>query len=146
MKYRTRINYSEEQKAQMWDRWQKGESLHSIARLFDRGHSSISRILSETGGIRPMQRTRSCLSLSLSEREEISRGIDSELSIRSIAALLDRSPSTISREINRNGGYYQYRATQAEKAAWDRAQRPKRCKLACNKPLSRIVAKKLQSQ
>ena len=146
MKYRTRIYYSEAQKSQMWDRWQKGESLHSIARLFDRGHSSISRILSITGGIRPQKRTRSSLALTLSEREDISRGIAAKLAIRAIAAQLGRSPSTVSREINRNGGYYDYRAAIAEQAAWDRAQRPKRCKLACNKPLSRIVAKKLQSQ
>lgn len=146
MKYRTRIYYSEEQKCQMWDRWQKGESLHAIARLFDRGHSSISRILSESGGIHPKQRTRSRLSLTLSEREEISRGIAAELSMREIATHLGRSPSTICREIARNGGYYQYRAAQAEQAAWDRAQRPKRCKLACHKPLARIVARKLQSQ
>ena len=146
MKYRTRIYYSEAQKAQMWDRWQKGESLHTIARLFDRGHSSISRILSESGGIRPKLRKRSRLSLTLSEREDISRGIAAELSLRTIATQLGRSPSTISREINRNGGYYHYRAAQADKAAWDRAQRPKHCKLACHKPLARIVAKKLQSQ
>jgi IS30 family transposase len=146
MKYRTRINYSEAQKSQMWDRWQKGESLHSIAKLFDRGHSSIARILSLTGGIRPHKRRRSSLALTLFEREDISRGIAAELSIRAIAAQLGRSPSTVSREINRNGGYYDYRAAIAEQAAWDRAQRPKRCKLACNKPLSRIVAKKLQSQ
>ena len=75
MKYRTRIYYSEKQQSQMWDRWQKGESLHSIARLFDRGHGSIAGILSRTGGIRPKQRTRSRLSLTLSEREDISRGI-----------------------------------------------------------------------
>ena len=146
MKYRTRTYYSEAQKAQMWDRWQKGESLHDIGRLFDRGHGSIAGILSRAGGIRPRQRTRSHLSLTFSEREDISRGISAGLSMRSIATHLGRSPSTVSREVNRNGGYYQYRATQADKAAWDRAQRPKRCKLACNKPLSRIVAKKLQSQ
>jgi len=146
MKHRTRIYYSEEQKSLMWDRWQKGESLHSIASLFDRGHSAISRILSLTGGIRPPKRTRSSLSLTLSEREHISRSIVAELSIRSIAAQLNRAPSTISREINRNGGYDHYRAIDAEQAAWNRAHRPKRCKLICNKPLSLIVAKKLQTQ
>lgn len=146
MKRRTRICYTEEQKSQMWDRWQKGETLHSIAKLFDRGHSAISGILSLTGGIRPQKRSRSRLSLTLSEREDISRGIVSGFSIRTIATHLDRSPSTISREINRNGGYYTYRATKAEQTAWDRAQRPKLCKLVCNKPLSRVVAKKLRLQ
>lgn len=146
MKYRTRIYYTEEQKSQMWDRWQKGESLHTIARLFDRSHGSIAGILSRAGGIRPRPRIRSRLSLTLSEREDVSRGLSAGLSMRAIAAQLGRSPSTVSREIARNGGYDDYRASLAEQAAWDRAQRPKRCKLACSKPLSRVVAKKLQSQ
>ena len=144
MKYRPRICYTEEQKALMWDRWQKGESLHSIARLFDRGHSSIQRILMESGGIRPALRRRSCRSLTLEEREEISRGVVAERSIRSIAASLDRSPSTISREIHRNGGRRCYRASKADQAAWDRACRPKTCKLVANRALARIVAKQLQ--
>lgn len=146
MKYRKRIYYTKEQQAQMWDRWQKGESLHDIARLFDRNHTSVGGIIGRAGGIRPRPRTRSPLSLTLSERESISRGIAAELSIRTIASQLNRSPSTISREINRNGGYYSYRAVVADKAAWDRSQRPKPCKLVCDKPLARIVAKKLKSQ
>ncbi len=82
--------------------------------------------------------------LSLSEREEISRGLANDLTLRDIATQLDRSASTISREINRNGGYDDYRAVEADQAAWDRARRPKLCKLAQNRPLSRIVARKLQ--
>ncbi len=144
MKYRTRIYYTEEQKSLMWDRWQKGESLHSIAKLFDRGHGSIAGIISRTGGIRPPMRIRSRTALTLSEREDISRGLASNQSLRAIAVLLNRSPSTISREINRNGGYALYRATQADQSAWDRAKRPKRCKLACHQPLSRTVAIKLK--
>ena len=85
MKYRPRICYTEAQKALMWDRWQKGESLGSIARLFDRGHSSVQRILAETGGIRPVPRRRSHHSLTLEEREEISRGLASYRSLRAIA-------------------------------------------------------------
>ena len=146
MKYRTRTFYTEEQKSLMWDRWEKGESLHTIASLFDRHHPSISRILGLAGGIRPPKRTRSNLALTLSERENISRGIATRLSIRAIAANLKRSPSTVSREINRNGGYYNYRAAPAEQAAWDRGLRPKPCRLMCNKTLSRMVAKKLQLQ
>ena len=146
MKYRTRTFYTEEQKSLMWDRWEKGESLHTIASLFDRHHPSISRILGLTGGIRPLTRTRSSKALTLTEREDISRGIATHLSIRAIAAKLRRSPSTVSREINRNGGYYCYRSTLAEQAAWDRALRPKPCKLVCNKKLSQVVAKKLQLQ
>ena len=128
----------------MWDRWQQGDSLHTIARLFDRGHSSIQRILGETGGIRPAEKKRSSLTLKLSEREEISRGIAAGHSFRSIAEALSRAPSTVSREVNRNAGRHRYRASQADQAAWDRAQRAKTCKLVENRALARIVAKKLQ--
>jgi len=110
MAYRTRIKYTSAQKSEIWDRWQKGESLNSIGRLFDRPSSSIFNLLVPTGGIRPLLRKRSRLALTLSEREEISRGTVAHLSIRSMAASLNRSPSTISREIKRNGGYDNYRA------------------------------------
>jgi IS30 family transposase len=140
MKYRKRIYYTEADKALMWDRWQKGESLGSIARHFGRSHSSIQGILSRTGGIRPPARRRSSRSLSLSEREEISRGLAAGRSLRSIALRLGRAPSTISRELNRNGGLDSYRAHAAEQAAWDRSRRPKRCKLALNRPLAMTVA------
>jgi IS30 family transposase len=144
MKGRTRIYYTEEQKARMWDRWQRGDSLATIARLFDRGHSSVQRILQERGGIRPPPRRRSGLALRLSEREEISRGVVAGDSIRSIAASLGRSASSVSREIQRNGGRGRYRASQADQAAWDRAQRSKPCKLALNRALARSVAQKLK--
>ena len=144
MTYRQRIYYTESQKALMWDRWQKGDSLHAIARLFDRGHSSVQGILGETGGIRPPQRSRSSLTLALSEREEISRGVVAGHSMRSIAESLGRAPSTVSREIRRNGGPRRYRASQAEQAAWERARRPKRCKLVENRALARVVASKLK--
>jgi IS30 family transposase len=144
MKQRPRIYYSEAQKAQMWKRWQKGDSLHDIARLFDRGHSAIQRILAESGGIRPAARRRSTLALTLAEREELSRGVAAGQSLRSIAASLGRAPSTISREIRRNGGRRGYRASQSDQAAWDRARRPKRCRLVENRALARRVAEKLQ--
>ena len=146
MKYPTRIYYTETDKAVMWDRWQKGESLNSIARHFGRSHSSIQGILARTGGIRPPQRQRSGRALTLAEREEISRGVVAGQSLRSIAASLHRAASTVSREINRNGGRRQYRANKADQAAWDRAHRPKRCKLAQNRALACIVASKLQLQ
>ena len=144
MKQRPRIYYSSEQRNLMWDRWQAGDSMHVIARLFDRGHSSVQRILSETGGIRPRQRSRSSLALTLSEREEISRGIVAGHSLRSIAKAVCRAPSTVSREVNRNGGRQSYRAIRAEQAAWQRSHRPKRCKLVQNRALARIVAHKLK--
>ena len=95
MRQRPRIYYSETDKALMWDRWQKGDSLHKIADLFNRNHSSIAGILSRTGGIRPPQRKRSRLALTLSEREEISRSVVAGDSIRSIARTLGRAASTV---------------------------------------------------
>jgi IS30 family transposase len=144
MKRRPRIYYTESQKALMWERWRKGESLQRIAELFDRNHSSVERILAETGGIQPAQRRRSRLALTLAEREEISRSVATGQSIRSVATRLGRAPSTISREIMRNGGQECYRASQADQAAWDRGRRPKTCSLARNHSLAHIVAGKLQ--
>ena len=144
MKQRPRIYYSEAQKALMWERWRKGESLQQIAQLFDRNHSSIQRILAVSGGIQPPPRRRSRRALSLAEREEISRALVAGQSIRSIAVQLGRAPSTISREIRRNGDLGSYRASQAEIAAWDRACRPKVCKLAESRKLAHLVAGKLQ--
>jgi IS30 family transposase len=141
---RPRIHYTESQRALMWERWQKGESLQQIAQLFDRNHSSIQGILAVTGGIRPAPRRRSRLALTLAEREEISRTVVAGHSMRSIAVQLGRAPSTISREIKRNGGQACYRASQAEESAWDRGRRPKTCKLAQNRALARLVAGKLQ--
>ena len=144
MMYRGRIYYNAEQKAEMWNRWQRGESLNAIGRVFDRPSSSIFNQLSPSGGIRPPPRRRAEITLTLLEREEISRGIVCDLSVRAIATHLGRSPSTISREINRNGGLKRYRASQADQAAWDRAHRPKPCKLATHPALRRIVARKLR--
>ena len=144
MKYRTRTYYTDNQKALMWERWKEGWTLHQIAQLFNRAHTSVQGILARTGGIRPPERRRSAMALTLAEREEISRAVAEGQSIRSIAARLGRAPSTVCREIKRNGGQEDYRATQADSAAWDRALRPKRCKIAENKTLARIVTDKLR--
>jgi IS30 family transposase len=146
MKRRPRIYYSDNQKALMWERWRQGDSLQKIAQLFERNHSSVERILAETGGICPAQRCRSGRALTLAEREEISRAVVAGQSIRSIAASLGRAPSTVCREVKRNGGLDGYRANQADQRAWDRARRPKPCKLVVNRKLANIVASKLQLQ
>jgi IS30 family transposase len=146
MTRRSPIFYSDSQKALMWERWRAGDALHQIAHLFDRSHSSVQRILGESGGIRPRERRRSRLSLTLAEREEISLGLVAGLSIRAIAGQLGRAPSTVSREINRNGGQASYRATQADAQAWQRAHRPKRCKLVERPALARIVTARLRMQ
>ena len=146
MKRKTRIIYTDNQKALMWERWRQGDSLQKIAQLFDRNHSSVIRILAETGGICPAQRCRSRLALTLAEREEISRAVVAGQSIRAIAVSLGRAPSTVSREVKRNGGLDGYRANSADQRAWDRARRPKPCKLMVNRALADIVASKLQLQ
>jgi IS30 family transposase len=130
----------------MWDRWKRGESLHQIAGSFDRYHSSVQRIFASTAGFRPPQRHRSRLALTLSEREEISRAVVAGHGVRVIALRLNRAPSTISRELRRNGGSDSYRAGHANQAAWDRAHRPKVCRLAQNRALARMVAEKLRLQ
>jgi IS30 family transposase len=144
MKYRRRIYYSAVQRADIWDRWQRGESMSSIGRTFDRESSSVFSVISPTGGIRPADRKRGQLALSLAEREEISRGLNIQQSLRAIARQLGRAPSTISREVRRNGGCAAYRATASEQAAWDRSLRPKKCKLACHPSLSCAVSIKLR--
>lgn len=146
MSRRPKIYYSESQKALMWERWQRGESLHRIVRLFDRHHSAVRRILAETGGIRPAARRRADRVLTLAEREEISRGLMAGHSIRTVAMRLNRAPSTISREVRRNGGKDRYRASHADQRAWDRARRPKVSKLVRHRVLARLVASKLQQQ
>ena len=144
MKYRTRTYYTDSQKALMWERWKQGWTLHQIAQIFNRAHTSVQGILSRTGGFRPPQRSRSRIALTLAEREEISRAMAEGQSVRSIAARLDRAPSTVSREIKRNGGRANYRAAEADDAAWNRALRPKACKLREDRALARTVADKLR--
>ncbi len=138
------LRYTKDMQFYIWNRYKAGDSVKSIARSFDRPSSSIHGYLSRTGGIRPSERRRAPRCLSLGEREEISRGLVAGLTIRAIAADLGRAPSTISREINRNGGPDSYRATRADQGAWDRARRPKPCKLVLNRPLSRRIAAKLK--
>ena len=144
MSYRRRIYYSSAQRAEIWDRWQRGESMSSIGRRFDRESSSVFSVISPSGGIRPPERKRGRQALSLAEREEISRGLSAGVALRSIARGLARAPSTISREIRRNGGPGRYRAAASDQAAWDRGLRPKVCKLACEPALCCAVSAKLR--
>ncbi len=141
---RYRRGFSAAEKTEMWDRWQRGESLKAIGRIFGKPSSSIYFQVSPHGGIRPAPRRRSRLALTLSERETISRGLAAHQSTRSMARLLGRSPSTVSREVRRNGGRDRYRAALADDQAWVRARRPKHCKLATSPRLRQAVAKKLR--
>ena len=130
--------------AEIWDRWRQGQGLWTIARAFGKRSSSIFAHISPTGGIQPPRRRRSRLSLTLAEREEISRGLVHGRSLRQIACGLGRAPSTVSREVARNGGPGPYRAESSDRQAWRRARRPKACKLAMHPRLRRIVATQLR--
>ncbi|MDR5777506.1 MULTISPECIES: IS30 family transposase [unclassified Caballeronia] len=144
MNQKRRCGLSPAQKTLLWQRWKDGESLSDIGRSLGKHAASIHAIVRPHGGIMPMMRKRSTRVLTLAEREEISRGVHADVSIRQIAASLGRSPSTISREVARHGGLNNYRAALADASAWDRAKRPKRCRLAVNAKLRRLVARKLQ--
>jgi IS30 family transposase len=138
-----RYGLSAEQKAEIWQRWKVGESLHEIGRAFGKDHGSIQFLLAQHGGIAPAVRRRSQRTLTLAEREEISRGVASGSSIREIARGLGRAASTVSREVARHGGRPAYRVSEADQRAWTLALRPKACQLARHRKLRLIVASKL---
>ena len=135
--------FCEGERVEVWDRWQSGESMRLIARRLGRGWSSVRTLIEDTGGVRPLPRRRSVRCLSLREREEISRGVAAGESLRVIAYRLGRAPSTVCREVGRNGGRHRYRALGADRAAWQRARRPKTAKLAANTELRAVVEAKL---
>jgi len=143
MKPGRRFGLSAAQKSEVWRRWKAGQTLHEIGRAFGKEHSSIRCLVSRHGGIVPAVRRRALLALTLREREEISRGLASGSSIREIAKCLDRTVSTVSREVERHGGRPAYRASQADGEAWESALRPKRCLLSIHVKLRNIVASKL---
>ncbi|XWK71188.1 helix-turn-helix domain-containing protein (plasmid) [Tunturiibacter gelidiferens] len=138
-----RNRLSTEQRIEMWRRWKAGESLHEIGRALGKGHGSIRFLLTQRGGIVPAARRRSPRTLTLAEREDISRGIASGSSIRETASGLQRPVSTVSREVARHGGRPLYRASEADRQAWESALRPKACLLANHEELRTIVASKL---
>jgi transposase, IS30 family len=141
---RKRRFFTAAESAEIWDRWRRGEGLKSIGRVFGKTSSSIFAHIRPSGGIRPSPRRRSRLALTLAEREEISRGLVHGHSLRRIACSLGRAPSTVGREIARNGGSGAYRAAASDRRARDRALRPKPCKLAMHDQLRQAVAAKLE--
>ena len=105
---------------EIWQRWQQGWPLGRIGRSMGRSTATVQALVARSGGVRPAARTRASDRLSLSEREEISRGVAAGDSARSIAARLGRAPSTVTRELERNGGRRRYRAQRADCRAWCR--------------------------
>jgi IS30 family transposase len=138
-----RWKLSSGQRADMWSRWKAGQSLNAIGRALGKDKQVIHFLLARNGGIAPPVRRRSQRVLTLSEREDISRGIASGCSLRVMAQRLGRACSTVSREVARHGGRAQYRANVADQQAWQTALRPKPCLLAMHAALREIVASKL---
>ena len=138
------MGFTIDERDEIWRRWKAGESMRVIGRAVGAGQSSVQSVLQRCGGIRPASRRRSEQCLAMAEREEISRGLSAGLSFRRIAKQLGRAPSTVSREVRRNGGRSRYRATLADKAAWRRARRPKLCKLSKRRRLRTVVERKLR--
>ena len=144
MEEKSRLRFSASERAELWERWRSGQCVADIARALERRNKSgVYRVLALNGGIAPAPRRRAPLRLGPEEREEISRGIAAGRSIRQIARCLGRSASTVSRELRRNGGHGIYRASEADSGAWERAHRPKRCRLASHPELRWRVAEKL---
>jgi IS30 family transposase len=131
------------QRVDMWSRWKAGQSLNAIGRALGKDKQVIHFLLARHGGIAPPVRCRSRRALTLAEREDISRGIASGCSMRFMAQRLGRACSTVSREVARHGGHARYRASEADRQAWDSALRPKRCLLVTHSKLRKIVASKL---
>ena len=138
---RPRLSWRE--KNELWQRWRRGESQSEIARALHRVSSCVCNVVVAHGGIAPRPRARSARALSSQEREEISRGLAQGESLRAISRHLRRAASTISREVDRNGGRAMYRAAPAERRAWRQAERPKPCRLAQQGRLRRVVATQL---
>ena len=140
-----RYRFTLQERRELWGRWKKGQTLMEISAALGRQNkTSVYGVLQRAGGVAPRPRTRAQTHLSATEREEISRGLMAGHSIRGLARQLGRSPSTVSREIERNGGRDAYRAAAADNRAWECAERPKSCLLASNEPLRRLVADRLQ--
>jgi IS30 family transposase len=133
-----------EQQREIWERLSRGERSYTIGPAVGCHENTVRQLAARSGGIRPRERTRAKRSLSLEEREEISRGLAQHESMRSIAARLGRAPSTVSREVAHNGGPRGYRALAADRRAWDMAERPKPAKLATCPKLRHIVERKLE--
>lgn len=131
---------------QVWQLWRLGRPASEIGRVLGCKAAAVRGVLAAHGGIAPAVRKRPDQGLSLAEREEISRGLAAGLSYRDIARRLERSASTVSREVERNGGWRAYRAGRADEKAWERARRPKASLLARDADLRKLVAQLLALQ
>jgi IS30 family transposase len=131
---------------QVWDAWYGGFSVAQIVRQLPRSKISVRTLISSQGGIRPPPQRRSSRALSAAQREWIGEGLAAGCSLRMIARHLKRAPSTISREVKRNGGVMRYSGIWADERAWRKARRPKKCLLTRCPALRDLVIEKLLLQ
>jgi len=137
---------TEQEKSEIWDLVMAGGTHGRVGKQIGRPTTVVQHLIASSGGVRPPKRTRAADRLSLMEREDIAAGVAAGLSLRAIASGLGRPPSTVSRELKRNGGRESYRASRADRLAWERAARPKSCKLALNPVLREHVANGLRQR
>ncbi|MFQ2293914.1 IS30-like element ISAhy3 family transposase [Aeromonas enteropelogenes] len=136
--------FTAKEKAFVFDLWKRGTGFSDIAKILNSKPGTIFTMLRDTGGIKPTERRRAVAHLTLSEREEIRVGLSAKMSIRDIARALNRSPSTISREVQCNRGRRYYKAVDANNRANRMAKRPKACLLERNSRLRELVLEKLE--
>jgi IS30 family transposase len=146
MAWRRNRGLAPEQRRELWRRWREGQTLTEIAEALGKQPGSVFGTIRASGGYSPRERTRSERHLTRADREEITRGLAAGDSLRAIASRLGRSPSTVSREVSRNGGRERYRSEDSDDAAWRRSQRPKACALAERPRLRAEVARKLSEE
>jgi IS30 family transposase len=132
-----------DERRELWRRWLEGQTLTAIGEALSLAPASVFAMVRSAGGLSPPDRTRSERSLTREDREEITRGLAAGDSLREIASRIGRSPSTVSREVSRNGGRGRYRAGDSDDAAWCRARRPKACLLSQRPTMRATVAQKL---
>nr|WP_280408423.1 IS30 family transposase [Nocardia brasiliensis] len=135
---------SDSTKAELWRRWRAGESISVISRALSKPPGSVFTVLKHHGGIAPAERAPRTEHLTNQDREAISRGLSAGWSFRAIAETIGRAPSTVSREVGRNGGRDVYRAVAAQERADDQRRRPKPSLLARNARLRERVLELLE--
>ncbi|STJ68104.1 IS30 transposase [Escherichia coli] len=139
-----RRTFTAEEKASVFELWKNGTGFSEIANILGSKPGTIFTMLRDTGGIKPHERKRAVAHLTLSEREEIRAGLSAKMSIRAIATALNRSPSTISREVQRNRGRRYYKAVDANNRANRMAEKAKTVLTGSNLPLRKLVLEKLE--
>ena len=141
---RVKRTFTQGEKDLVFDLWKQGAGFSDIGKVLEAAPGTVFTALRESGGIKPAPRKRNIQHLTAAEREEIRVALSAKMSLRAIARMLNRSPSTISREVARNRGRRYYKAIDANNRAKRMAKRPKSGVLELNPELRQIVISKLE--